>query len=218
MAEDPPKDSALLDLVLGQPELEPVMDLPAEVEAADETSAEPEALAGPMAEFGAAEVLRWLETIEGLTGAQRAAISAMLLEDELIGQDLLGWTERNLPRLLRGIGAAGAAPVLLGARDKHLADTALVPVAAPEPESEAAPTTLTPPGEYICPISCELMVDPVFTATGQSYERECISKWLRTKQTDPISNAKLPNKKLVPNIALRGLIMQWKEAQPENTG
>ena len=76
---------------------------------------------------------------------------------------------------------------------------------------------VTPPGEYTCPISCELMVDPVFTATGQTYERECIVRWLRAKQTDPISNAKLPNKKLVPNISLRGLILQWREVHPEST-
>ena len=67
-----------------------------------------------------------------------------------------------------------------------------------------------PPAEYICPISHELMVDPVFTASGQTYERECIALWLRSKQTDPISNAGLPNKKLVPNFALRGAITQWK--------
>ena len=67
----------------------------AHVETAGRTSAEPEAPVGPMAEFGAAEVLRWLETIEGLTGAQRAAIKAMLVEDELIGRDLLGWKFRQ---------------------------------------------------------------------------------------------------------------------------
>ena len=61
------------------------------------------------------------------------------------------------------------------------------------------------------------MVDPVCTATGQTYERECIVRWLRAKQTDPISNAKLPNKKLVPNFALRGAIVQWKETHPECT-
>ena len=31
----------------------------------------------------------------------------------------------------------------------------------------------------------------VCTASGQTYEREEISKWLRHKQTDPISNARL---------------------------
>ena len=110
--------------------------------------------------------------------------------------------------------------MLLAARDKHLAYAALVPVAAPEPEPEAAPTTLAPPGEYTYPISCELMVDPAgrHRHRPELYERECIVNWLRTKQTDPSSNAKLPNKKLVPNFALWGAIVQWKETHPECTG
>ena len=37
----------------------------------------------------------------------------------------------------------------------------------------------------------------VCTASGQTYERDAIATWLRNKQTDPISNARLPNKKLV---------------------
>ena len=199
-------------------EPKPVLAMSADVEIGGITSAEPEAPAGPMADFGAAEVLRWLEAVEGLTGAQQTAIKDMLMEDQMIGQDLLGWTERTLPRMLRGTGAAEAAPVLLAARDKHFADAALGPVAAPEPEPEALLTPVMPPDEYTCPISHELMVDPVFTASGQTYERESIATWLRTKQTDPISNARQPNKKLVPNIAMRKLINKWKETRPEHTG
>ena len=213
MPEDPSEPSLL------EPESQPALvNLPATVEPGGETSTEPMALAGPMADFETAEALRWLQTVEGLTGAQRAAIRALFVEDEYIGEDLLGWTERRLSRTLRGFDAAGAAPVLLAARDKYLVDTGRAPVAAPEPELEPAPTPVTPLGEYMCPISHELMVDPVFTATGQTYEREFIEHWLRTKQTDPISNAKLPNKKLVPNISLRGLILQWKETHPGYTG
>ena len=58
------------------------------------------------------------------------------------------------------------------------------------------------------------MEDPVVTASGQTYDRDAISQWLRTKQTDPVSNARLSNKKLVPNFALRVMIVQWKEAHP----
>ena len=28
------------------------------------------------------------------------------------------------------------------------------------------------------------MEDPISTASGQTYERKCIAKWLQTKQTD----------------------------------
>ena len=77
------------------------------------TVAEPELLNGsaevplcPMAEFGTAEVLRWLDTVVGLSGAQRAAVKGRLEEEEYIGQDLLDVTERTLPRLLRGMTGA----------------------------------------------------------------------------------------------------------------
>ena len=54
----------------------------------------------------------------------------------------------------------------------------------------------------------ELVVDLNFSLhchrpDVRTYEWECTAHWLRTKQTEPISNTKLPNKKLVPNFALR---------------
>ena len=94
-----------------EPEPEPPMEM----------VSEPNAL-GRMAEFGIAEVLRWLDTVESLTEPQRAAIKDRFVGDEYIGQDLLDWNERNLPKALRGTGATEAAPLLLAARDKYLAD------------------------------------------------------------------------------------------------
>ncbi|KAG0493569.1 hypothetical protein HPP92_004563 [Vanilla planifolia] len=34
------------------------------------------------------------------------------------------------------------------------------------------------PNDFLCPISLEIMMDPVIVATGQSYERSSIQKWL----------------------------------------
>ena len=82
---------------------------------------ESDALAGPMAEFGTAEVISWLETVEGLAESELVAIKAKLVKEEFIGQDLIDLTVRSLSRLLRDAGAAETAPVLLAARDKHLA-------------------------------------------------------------------------------------------------
>ena len=58
------------------------------------------------------------------------------------------------------------------------------------------------------------------TASGQTYERNAIAKWLRAKQTDPISGARLANKKLTPIFAPRTVIAQWAEAHryPGHTG
>ena len=47
---------------------------------------------------GTVEVLRWLATVEGLTGPQLATTKDRM-EEEDTGRDLLGFTERTLPRL-----------------------------------------------------------------------------------------------------------------------
>ena len=113
---------------------------------------------------------------------------------------------------------------LLAADDEEIAELAKdVQMKKPEArrllqavaaKKSAAMPQEQPPSEYTCPISHELMEDPVVTASGQTYDRDAISQWLRTKQTDPVSNARLSNKKLVPNFALRVMIVQWKEAHP----
>ncbi len=71
-----------------------------------------------------------------------------------------------------------------------------------------------PPAQYLCPISCELMNDPVCTCEGITYEHAEIKAWLRTHNTDPYTNVKLSTKRLSPNVALRSLISDWKDEHP----
>lgn len=71
---------------------------------------------------------------------------------------------------------------------------------------------LCPPDEFLCPISLDLMRDPVIVATGQTYDRTSISRWLDAgNQTCPKSGQKLTHVSLIPNYALRSLISQWCE-------
>eukprot|EP01122_Echinamoeba_exundans_P011372 TRINITY_DN4501_c0_g1_i1.p1 TRINITY_DN4501_c0_g1~~TRINITY_DN4501_c0_g1_i1.p1 ORF type:complete len:120 (+),score=23.31 TRINITY_DN4501_c0_g1_i1:374-733(+) len=64
------------------------------------------------------------------------------------------------------------------------------------------------PSEFICPISQEIMMDPVLLTSGNCYDRSSIEQWLRTKNTDPLTNMPLQSKTLIPNRPLRGLIEQ----------
>ena len=57
----------------------------------------------------------------------------------------------------------------------------------------------------------------VTTGAGQTYEREAIATWLRTKQTDPRTNARLPSKKLIENVVARQAIARWRDAHPGYT-
>ena len=59
---------------------------------------------------------------------------------------------------------------------------------------------------FQCPISHDIMQDPVIAADGQTYEREYITMWLVNKDTSPMTNETLANKTLTPNHALKRLI------------
>ncbi|XP_051118045.1 U-box domain-containing protein 15 [Andrographis paniculata] len=91
------------------------------------------------------------------------------------------------------------------------------------------------PKEFLCPITMEIMTDPVIVATGQTYERDNIEKWLASdrrtcpktgkvlerdsieewlasdRRTCPKTGKVLEHVLLTPNVALKNLIVQWCE-------
>ncbi|EKX51733.1 vacuolar sorting protein 23A [Guillardia theta CCMP2712] len=64
---------------------------------------------------------------------------------------------------------------------------------------------------FRCPISMEIMSDPVFAADGHTYERVEIERWLQTRDTSPLTNEKLPHKMLTPNHNLRSQILEYQQ-------
>lgn len=77
---------------------------------------------------------------------------------------------------------------------------------------------VTVPSFFLCPISLELMRDPVTLSTGMSYDRESIEKWLTSgRNTCPTTNQTLEpsNQELIPNHTLRRLIQAWCVANKE---
>lgn len=53
----------------------------------------------------------------------------------------------------------------------------------------------------------ELMADPVMVATGHTYDRQCIEKWLaQGNRTCPVTGMRLRHLELTPNYALRTAI------------
>ncbi|KAL5557727.1 hypothetical protein UlMin_033938 [Ulmus minor] len=80
------------------------------------------------------------------------------------------------------------------------------------PKMLAKSPSLMIPHEFLCPITLEIMTDPVIVASGQSYERESIKKWFDTNhRTCPKTRQTLPHLSLAPNYALKNLILQWCE-------
>ena len=66
--------------------------------------------------------------------------------------------------------------------------------------------------EFFCPITTEIMKDPVIDNEGISYEREAIEEWLRRGNTrSPCTKKTLQLSDLRPNIALRKSIEEWQQ-------
>ncbi|NXJ77997.1 WSDU1 protein, partial [Trogon melanurus] len=77
-------------------------------------------------------------------------------------------------------------------------------------------SSVTIPDEFLCPITRELMKDPVIAADGYSYEKEAMESWLgSTRRSSPMTNLPLPSVVLTPNRTLKMAIARWLEAQPQ---
>ena len=72
-------------------------------------------------------------------------------------------------------------------------------------------TTTDPPPSFFCPISSELMRDPVTSVDGHCYERSFIERWFAEKATSPLTGAALASTDVTPNHALRNEIEEWEE-------
>ncbi|WVZ68365.1 hypothetical protein U9M48_017314 [Paspalum notatum var. saurae] len=91
--------------------------------------------------------------------------------------------------------------------------------ATPRPKSDSRPDpevddldaeAPAPPPDFRCPITLDLMREPVVVASGQTYDRESIARWFDSgKSTCPKTGQALAVLELVPNKALKNLIAKW---------
>merc|ERR1719343_1263956 len=87
-----------------------------------------------------------------------------------------------------GINSAPSAPSLAGGGSYWS-----------QPEEKQALMSEDDEANFTCPITQEIMVDPVIASDGHTYDRHAITEWLRTHDTSPTTNMRLPNKNLIPN-------------------
>ncbi len=52
------------------------------------------------------------------------------------------------------------------------------------------------PDGFECPLTMDLMADPVVAADGQSYERAAIERWLADNATSPATGAAVASRAL----------------------
>jgi len=73
------------------------------------------------------------------------------------------------------------------------------------------------PYAFICPITQELMTDPVLLLeSGQTYERSAIQEWLATHNHDPLTLSPITSKTIVPILSLKQAIEEWTDKEKEN--
>ncbi len=65
------------------------------------------------------------------------------------------------------------------------------------------------PKAFQCPISFELMKDPVMGTDGHTYERRHIETWLRSNPKSPMTRQPMNIADLKPNYALRSMIDEY---------
>ncbi|CAA0820430.1 U-box domain-containing protein 4 [Striga hermonthica] len=66
------------------------------------------------------------------------------------------------------------------------------------------------PADFCCPLSLELMTDPVIVASGQTYERAFIRDWIDLGLTVcPKTRQTLAHTNLIPNYTVKALIASW---------
>ncbi|XP_009336148.2 LOW QUALITY PROTEIN: U-box domain-containing protein 3 [Pyrus x bretschneideri] len=68
------------------------------------------------------------------------------------------------------------------------------------------------PSYFRCPLSSELMLDPVIVASGQTYERSSIQKWIDHGLTIcPKTRQRLSHTNLLPNYTVKAMIESWSQ-------
>ena len=65
--------------------------------------------------------------------------------------------------------------------------------------------------KYLCPITRQIMVEPVVDALGNTYDKEAIKEWLKTHKTTPMTNEELPDTNLTPTKTIKAEIIEYKE-------
>ncbi|GMH41945.1 hypothetical protein BSKO_09864 [Bryopsis sp. KO-2023] len=74
-----------------------------------------------------------------------------------------------------------------------------------------------PPAVFVCPISLQLMENPaVLLETGQVFERDAVTEWLKVKRTCPTTGVQLTDVETVPVHGLRRAIYDWSERNEDS--
>jgi hypothetical protein len=87
------------------------------------------------------------------------------------------------------------------------ADSYTIPHSRPLSIPDTIPETI--PNEFLCPITTEIMKDPVMLTDGHVYEKQAIKQWLSNHDTSPMTKLKVDKNIIIPCFVLRKLIQDF---------
>ena len=67
----------------------------------------------------------------------------------------------------------------------------------------------------VCPITQDIITDPVKTIDGHIYERNAIDRWFNYNSTSPLTGLQLNSLNLEPYNNLKNRILNFKNMHPE---
>jgi U-box domain len=73
------------------------------------------------------------------------------------------------------------------------------------------------PDAFICPLTLEIMEDPVMNRAGHSFERAAIIEWMRKENpTCPLTRKPIRLSDFVANRRLQHMIVEWRTRHGED--
>ena len=79
--------------------------------------------------------------------------------------------------------------------------------------------TLEYPDDFLCPITCDIMKDPVSAKDGHTYERSAIQRWFdEGKLSSPVTNEIMLSTDLVPSHFVKSQISAWRDQNEGDAG
>ncbi|NXO02194.1 WSDU1 protein, partial [Rhinopomastus cyanomelas] len=134
-----------------------------------------------------------------LRGQNLADFVGLFKANNIDGKELLKLTRESLANELRIESLGLRSKVLQKIEDLRMSTIA---------------GSVAVPDEFLCPITRELMKDPVIAADGYSYEKTAMENWISTnRRSSPMTNLPLPSLLLTPNRTLKMAIGRWLETQ-----
>ena len=114
---------------------------------------------------------------------------------------------------LLGAAATIGAALIFGDDKEEAKEQTKQPVPPPLTQPQNVPTDIEE--RLLCPISLEIMQDPVVTPYGHTYDRKNIEEYIDRYGIDPITRLPLKKESLAPNYTVREMLEHFDQTRRE---